>query len=239
MNNIPLLIITAAAIHFPVAEEVLLSRFNIRAAGTQNPDLHWLNTDNFADANADDDTKTSGVQIADVRKMSEEIVMSPYSAPQSFFILLHLDFSSIPAQNALLKVLEEPPQHAQIILTANSLAKVLPTVQSRCEVVYVANSESADSEENVAELAVKTEELYSTIMKEKISGLIALSEKYKEREEAVGCLQNLIQFLQIKNQANPTGLVTKQLQTLLTAIEYLEKNVNVRLVLEDAFFKLR
>jgi DNA polymerase-3 subunit delta' len=51
---------------------------------------------------------------------------------QRVCILLHADNSSIAAQNALLKFLEEPGDNVTAILTADGLGRVLPTIVSRC-----------------------------------------------------------------------------------------------------------
>lgn len=48
------------------------------------------------------------------------------------------------SQNALLKTIEEPTPQSMIILTANSSSKLLPTVLSRLEHLYLANPESDD-----------------------------------------------------------------------------------------------
>src|SRR5262249_60545694 len=39
------------------------------------------------------------------------------------------------AANALLKILEEPPRHALLLLVAHSVGKLLPTIRSRCRQV--------------------------------------------------------------------------------------------------------
>lgn len=46
------------------------------------------------------------------------------------------DQLSVEAQNALLKLLEEPPLFATVMLFTSTIANVLPTVSSRCQVVY-------------------------------------------------------------------------------------------------------
>ncbi len=52
--------------------------------------------------------------------------------PPIIYLLLHLENASAAAQNALLKVLEEPPAKLQLILSASDLTAVLPTIVSRC-----------------------------------------------------------------------------------------------------------
>ena len=51
------------------------------------------------------------------------------------YYLPNFHISSLPAQNAFLKILEEPPSNVQIILTTNTVEKLLPTVVSRCKVI--------------------------------------------------------------------------------------------------------
>jgi len=51
------------------------------------------------------------------------------------FLVREAELMSIPAQNALLKTLEEPPAGVTIILTAGDPGDLLPTTRSRCQVV--------------------------------------------------------------------------------------------------------
>mgnify|MGYP001447204964 CR=1 FL=1 len=48
-----------------------------------------------------------------------------------------LSHGSGESANMLLKVLEEPPKNTTFILVANDLNKVIPTIKSRCQAVYV------------------------------------------------------------------------------------------------------
>ena len=51
------------------------------------------------------------------------------------FVVLEAELLSIPAQNALLKTLEEPPPDVVIILISQRYEQLLPTTQSRCSLV--------------------------------------------------------------------------------------------------------
>jgi DNA polymerase III subunit delta' len=51
------------------------------------------------------------------------------------FIVREAELMSVPAQNALLKTLEEPPAGVSIILLAPSAEELLPTTRSRCQAV--------------------------------------------------------------------------------------------------------
>ncbi len=52
-------------------------------------------------------------------------------------IIASADTLTLPAQNALLKTLEEPPSDTTIILTATSPTALLPTVVSRCRHIFL------------------------------------------------------------------------------------------------------
>lgn len=62
-----------------------------------------------------------------------------------FALIEHADLMTVEAQNALLKVLEEPPQDTIIILTANNLHDLLPTVCSRCQQLAVKRTNKQDA----------------------------------------------------------------------------------------------
>ncbi|MGN1201937.1 MAG: ATP-binding protein [Eubacterium sp.] len=70
-----------------------------------------------------------------VRNVISDAYVQPNEAEHKVYILGNADCMSISAQNALLKVLEEPPQYAVFILTAQSKSSLLETVLSRSVVI--------------------------------------------------------------------------------------------------------
>lgn len=61
-------------------------------------------------------------------------------------IILDADKLSHESQNALLKILEEPPKNTIIILTAFSRFALLPTIASRCQIVKFEQEFKAEDE---------------------------------------------------------------------------------------------
>ena len=59
--------------------------------------------------------------------------MRPYEAKKRVVLISEAQTLNAEAGNALLKVLEEPPEHTLIILTALNTANLLPTIVSRCQ----------------------------------------------------------------------------------------------------------
>ena len=71
--------------------------------------------------------------VDDVRMLRDEAIFSPTTVRKRVYIIDEVHMLSKPAFNALLKILEEPPQHLMIILATTELNKVLPTILSRCQ----------------------------------------------------------------------------------------------------------
>ena len=71
--------------------------------------------------------------VNDVRALQDEAIFSPASVKKRVYIIDEVHMLSVPAFNALLKILEEPPPHLMFILCTTELHKVLPTIVSRCQ----------------------------------------------------------------------------------------------------------
>lgn len=73
--------------------------------------------------------------IETVREVREDVFILPNEAQNKVYLLLNAQSMSPQAQNALLKVLEEPPSYAVFLLTCDSKTKMLPTILSRVTTV--------------------------------------------------------------------------------------------------------
>lgn len=77
------------------------------------------------------------VKIEQVRQLHNQLSLSPYSAASARFAVIdNAELLTIEAQNALLKLIEEPPAQTTMILVATDPEALLPTVRSRAQVVY-------------------------------------------------------------------------------------------------------
>ena len=105
--------------------------------------------------------------VDDVRMLRDEAIFSPTTVRKRVYIIDEVHMLSKPAFNALLKILEEPPQHLMFILATTELHKVLPTILSRCQrhsfrrldgdtiakrLAYVAEQESINLTADAAQL---------------------------------------------------------------------------------------
>lgn len=71
--------------------------------------------------------------IDEIRKLREGIKFSPTNLKYKVFIIDEAHQLTKPAFNALLKTLEEPPEHAIFILATTEPHKIIQTIRSRCQ----------------------------------------------------------------------------------------------------------
>jgi DNA polymerase III subunit gamma/tau len=71
--------------------------------------------------------------IDDIREIRERVVLQPVEGRYKVYILDEAHQLTDAAFNALLKLIEEPPPHLVFVFCTTDLAKMLPTVRSRCQ----------------------------------------------------------------------------------------------------------
>ena len=72
------------------------------------------------------------ITIAQIREMGSTIASRANEAAYRMVCINHADLMNPQAQNALLKMLEEPPERTFFILAATRISPLLPTILSRC-----------------------------------------------------------------------------------------------------------
>ena len=78
----------------------------------------------------DPDRKTVGVDV--IRKARADCYIQPNEGKRKIYVIPRAQDMGVEAQNALLKVLEEPPAYAMFLLLAETGEALLPTIRSRC-----------------------------------------------------------------------------------------------------------
>lgn len=75
------------------------------------------------------------IKVDAVRKFTDNIMLKPIVSNKRVFIIRDAELMNESAQNALLKVIEEPPSYATIILVVSNKEKIINTIKSRCVMV--------------------------------------------------------------------------------------------------------
>lgn len=87
------------------------------------------------------DEKTSRadreIKVSSARKINDFIMLSPFIAKNKVIIIDSIDEMNVSAQNAILKVLEEPLKNNYILLVCHNINNVLDTIKSRCREINI------------------------------------------------------------------------------------------------------
>jgi hypothetical protein len=91
---------------------------------------------------AEDD---ASIGVAVIRELAQKMSTKPYYPDSTRFLIIdQAELLTPAAQNALLKLIEEPPPRTRVVLLALSLESLLPTVRSRLSAVYFSAMSAAD-----------------------------------------------------------------------------------------------
>lgn len=100
----------------------------------------------------DNGNKKREMTVDQIRDMSADAVVLPNEARAKVYIIEDADTMNVPAQNAALKLFEEPPKNVAFILCVQNIEKLLITVRSRC-VAIKKNAPDEEPSPDVAKMA--------------------------------------------------------------------------------------
>lgn len=143
------------------------------------------------------DADKTQIGVDNVREqVISEVYIKPRNARRKIFIIEQGDILSTEAQNALLKVLEEPPEYVTFIICVTSKEKLLPTVLSRSQTMSFFPL-SAETVEKYIKENVQTDKDTKTIAKLSRGSigmakeLISDDAKMARVEKSIKCILNL------------------------------------------------
>ncbi len=105
---------------------------------SSHPDFHMIYKE-LARYHDDASVRSRVMQDLGIDVIRSFLIDPAYRAPSrgrgKIFVVVDAELMSVPAQNALLKTLEEPPAGVRIILIASRPDQLLPTTLSRCSLI--------------------------------------------------------------------------------------------------------
>ena len=121
--------------------------------------------------------------VSQIREVALDAPLRPNEAERKVYIVDEAELLNLNAQNAALKLLEEPPSSVIFILCTTNPDQLLETIRSRCALVNVSAAEDEGDEESeklaegylAAVSSGKPEKLYRWIAKNELSKLDATS----------------------------------------------------------------
>ena len=79
--------------------------------------------------------KNDSIRIEKIHELNSYMSLTPFYDNYRFVIIDNASKMNASAANALLKILEEPPERSVFILITTSMSSILPTIISRCQVL--------------------------------------------------------------------------------------------------------
>ena len=111
-----------------------------------HPDLHRYSTEG------------NSFKVDTVRELKRAVTLKPNEGTRAVYVLEKADLMTVSAQNALLKVFEEPPAGVSFLLLAEKKESLLSTVRSRGRVIMLSPVSDAEVEAALRERFPKAKE---------------------------------------------------------------------------------
>jgi len=177
------------------------------------------------------------IGIEDVKQMQKKVFLKPLKSTNKVVVLEDAQLLTTEAQNALLKVLEEPPANTFIILTADTKEGLLPTIISRCFIVDLGENMINISEKEKKELEEFLEQLTKWGIGERLKKAETLA---KDKAKAIEWIEKVIIVAREKMLSEENALYyaeqIKMFQTLHATLK--TTNTNPRFAIENTFLKV-
>ena len=179
------------------------------------------------------------IGIDAVRVFKKQLLLAPQQSPFSAGVVEMAHTLTVEAQNALLKLLEEPPPHAIMYVASPSADLLLDTIVSRCQLIHLADTVT---DEKTIEEAGKT---IRTLMNAKMGGKLAVIDGIaKDRVLAkawtataiVAARETLLEYVQSEKSPEDVKKIATLTRRLVQAQKELAANVNPKLVLDTVFY---
>jgi outer membrane murein-binding lipoprotein Lpp len=176
------------------------------------------------------------ITIDMVRAFQKRLLLAPLSSPHTVGTITEAHRLTTEAQQALLKLLEEPPPRARIICETETVDQLLPTIVSRCQVIRVT---STSTDQSTHELSTEVR----TLMDASVADIQAHVDAHTTDREAakqwahdllIGARHLLVSPDPALKKVD-TQKIVRIIRNLQTAIVQLSVNCNPKLVLDMVF----
>ena len=174
------------------------------------------------------------IGIEQIRGLQHQLNLKPYHSKGKLAFLSEAEKLTQPAQNAMLKLLEEPPVNTFIVLSAPNSDLLLPTIISRCQIIRL-NSKPLKINKSIIndQLLIINSILKSGVGERiKIAGEIA-----KGRDQAIEFCQNQLILWREKTLKSLTDAKSQHRAKIIRQIQktiiMLKANTNPKLCLES------
>lgn len=183
-----------------------------------------------------DSKNTNSIGIDEIKNLKSTAYLKPQNSKYKAILIYDAELLTVEAQNALLKILEEPPESTYIILCANTTENFLPTILSRCKIINLNNDKIILSDNEKKEFENFINNLPDMGTGERLKKAETLA---KDKDEAIAWITKLIIVLRAKmleSYSSEINLAIRKFQSLHTLLK--NTNTNPRFAIENALLSL-
>lgn len=120
-----------------------------------------------------------------VREISRDASILPNESNRKVYILNRADTMSVSAQNALLKILEEPPSYVSFILLSPSKSSMLTTVLSRVTAYSLSDTPKRTLDDAVVRARSIAENVLNSVIKDNELEILRLTTEFEKDRDAL------------------------------------------------------
>lgn len=172
------------------------------------------------------------IGIEMIRNFQRELLLQPLAGSIRVGLIPEAHLLQIEAGHALLKLLEDPPDHAMIILGVEQEDQILPTILSRCQRWHIPRGDKKTTIGNQKDSRIEIEKLRRMSYRERLK----LAEIWAKEEDWPNYLHELI--LSAQTLLRRGELSAESVARLLHYENLLSTNVTPRLLLENCLLAL-
>lgn len=172
------------------------------------------------------------VGIDDIKTLQRNLFLAPVGGRKKAAVLEAFYGMTIQAQNAFLKILEEPPESTIIMTLVTSTDFILSTVLSRCRIISLEKTRKLTQDEIYQNLKI-----LSGVKNNPSEALLVAQDNSQTRETALFFLENMI--ISVHENLDKTenaAKILRKMQKTHTIIK--TTNVSPRFALENLFLNI-
>ncbi len=151
-----------------------------------------------------DDPEKKTVPVDLIRQARADIYVRPNESDYKIYLFPRAQDMGVPGQNALLKILEEPPEYGVFFLLADNPEKLLPTVRSRCTMLRLQPLEEAVMVPELKRLFPKASQVDIQGAVARSGGVLGQAKKLLSQGEDYP--EQTVSFVQAFSQGDALGL---------------------------------
>lgn len=186
--------------------------------------------------------ETTSIGIERIRSLQNQLKLKPFGQEKKIAFFSQAETATVEAQNALLKILEEPSEKTLFILSAPSPEWLLPTIVSRCQIIQLPLAPQISLTKDETK---EFQDFFKKVSSVKIGEKWLVLEElgiFQDRNKAIEWVDKMTFFVRkllidenLKDKSSKF-LISQYLNILISLSRtkiYLEANTNIRLTLEN------